>query len=60
MNLRHIPANIKNSSFPLTRINPQHVEGIQKGIPLFDGVGIRILLLLLKGLKLLIFSEGVI
>ena len=41
MNLRHIPANIKNSSFPLTRINPQHVEGIQKGIPLFDGVGIK-------------------
>ena len=58
MNLRHIPANIKNSSFPLTRINPQHVEGIQKGIPLFDGVGIKDIAFITKRFETLNLFRG--
>lgn len=58
MNLSHIPANIKNSSFPLTRINPQHVEGIQKGIPLFDGVGIKDIAFITKRFETLNLFRG--
>lgn len=36
-NIAKIPSSIKNSGFPLTKIKPEVIEGIQKGIPLFDG-----------------------
>ena len=34
--VRNIPQSVKNSEFPLGKINPADIEGIQKGIPLFD------------------------
>lgn len=36
-NIAKIPPSIMNSGFPLTKIKPEVIEGIQKGIPLFDG-----------------------
>lgn len=35
--LNKIPLEIKKSNCPLARINAKSLEGIQKGIPLFDG-----------------------
>lgn len=35
---KNIPVYIKNSDFPLTKLNLQKFDGIQKGIPLFNGV----------------------
>ena len=34
--LRRIPQSVKDSDFPLRQINPDSIEGIQRGIPLFD------------------------
>lgn len=34
--LRRIPQSVKDSEFPLGQINPDSIEGIQRGIPLFD------------------------
>ena len=35
--LNNIPQTVKNREFPLGEINLNQIEGIQKGIPLFDG-----------------------
>ena len=34
--LRRIPQTVKDSEFPLGQINTDSIEGIQRGIPLFD------------------------
>lgn len=34
--VNNIPQSVKSAEFPLSRINLKNIEGIQKGIPLFD------------------------
>lgn len=34
--INNLPSDIKTSPFPLNKLNPKLIDGIQKGIPLFD------------------------
>ena len=34
--LNKIPYSIKTGNFPLSKIKPKLIEGVQRGIPLFD------------------------
>lgn len=56
--LNHIPAQIKNSAFPLTRLKSEKLEGIQKNIPLFEGVNMRDIAFLTKRFETLNLYRG--
>lgn len=56
--INHIPANIKNSAFPLARLDLKRLEGIQKDIPLFDGVNLEDISFLAKRLETLNLFRG--
>ena len=34
--VNNLPYSVKTGSFPLSKINTKLLEGVQKGIPLFD------------------------
>ena len=54
----HISSSIKNSAFPLERINLSKIEGIQEGIPLFDGVKMEDIKFLTKWFQVLNLARG--
>ena len=56
--INHIPANIKNSAFPLAKLDLKRLEGIQKDIPLFDGVNLEDISFLAKRLETLNLFRG--
>lgn len=58
MNLNNISSTIKNSPFPLSRINPINLEGIQKDIPIFKGVAIEDIAFITKRFETLNLFRG--
>lgn len=56
--LNHIPTNIKNSAYPLTKIDLKQLGGFQKEIPLFDGVNPEDIAFLTKRFETLNLFRG--
>lgn len=54
----HISSSIRNSAFPLERINLSRIEGIQEGISLFEGVRMEDIRFLIKWFQVLNIARG--
>ena len=54
----HISSSIRNSAFPLERINLSRIEGIQEGISLFEGVRMEDIRFLTKWFQVLNIARG--
>ncbi len=54
----HIPTSIRNSAFPLEKINISKIEGIQEGISLFEGVKMEDIRFLTKWFQVLNLARG--
>ena len=53
-----LPTKIKLSEYPLTKLDPSKIEGIQNGIPLFDGIKIEDITFITKKLETLNLFRG--
>jgi hypothetical protein len=56
--LKSIPMSVKNSTAPLSLLDVDKVEGLQKGIKLFDGINLKDIAFITKKLETLNFFRG--
>ena len=56
--IRQVPGSIKLSEYPLTKMDSTKMEGVQYGIPLFEGVNISDIAFITKKLETLNLFRG--